>query len=267
VESHTATKEDRPRGTLENQVIAGLLEQMAGLPRAQESTPDPALLYRAASDRIWRLDRCVRSIFDAECVPGLDGIQTLGKGIAAAMAEILIIGRWAQLDRLRGATHPETVLQADPGMGPDLARRIQGKLHIDSFEAPEAAACDGRLAGMRVPGPDNAQAIRAAVARILNRIRPRTGPAFARAPVADPSVRELLAVDAEHLSKARRGEWPTIAPRRLNSTGEACLPVLYKHLDEGHYTAPHSHTARAHERGMTRDWVVISCYTDQQAER
>lgn len=68
---------------------------------------------------------------------------------------------------------------------------------------------------------------------------------------------ELLDVDREYRSKARRRKLPRIAPRRFNPTLEAWLPVLHTQRGERHYTALFSNTARAHELGMTHDWVVV----------
>jgi hypothetical protein len=48
-----------------------------------------------------------------------------------------------------------------------------------------------------------------------------------------------------------------IAPRRFNPSGEAWLPVLNTQRDARHYTALFSNTARAHQMGLTSDWVVL----------
>jgi DNA polymerase (family 10) len=50
---------------------------------------------------------------------------------------------------------------------------------------------------------------------------------------------------------------PTIAPRRFNPNREAWLPILHSNRGERHYTALFSNTARAHEMGKTRDWVIL----------
>ena len=40
---------------------------------------------------------------------------------------------------------------------------------------------------------------------------------------------------------------------------EAWLPILHTSREERHYIALFSNTARAHELGKTRDWVVLFC--------
>mgnify|MGYP001813896273 CR=1 FL=1 len=77
---------------------------------------------------------------------------------------------------------------------------------------------------------------------------------------------QLLAVDAEYRSKAEAGELPTIAPKRFNPEQTAWLPILHAQRDDWHFTALYSNTARAHELGRTRDWVVIYFYEDHHRE-
>ena len=77
----------------------------------------------------------------------------------------------------------------------------------------------------------------------------------------------LLDVDREYRERAQRGGLPTITPRRFNPRGESWLPVLHTARGKWHFTALFSNTARAHELGKTRDWVVMYFYDDRHAER
>ena len=123
------------------------------------------------------------------------------------------------------------------------------------------AAHDGRLEALRGIGPRRAAAIRASLATLLGRTRPRRdpdGPA--------PPVTTLLAVDAEYRRAAADGSLPTIAPRRFNPEHEAWLPILHTERDGWHFTALFSNTAKAHELGRTRDWVVIYFYDGDHRE-
>jgi DNA polymerase (family X) len=81
-----------------------------------------------------------------------------------------------------------------------------------------------------------------------------------------PPVGVLLDVDAEYRRKGAQGELALIRPRRFNPEGEAWLPVLHTERDAWHFTALYSNTARAHELGRTRDWVVVYYYDHDHHE-
>jgi putative hydrolase len=70
---------------------------------------------------------------------------------------------------------------------------------------------------------------------------------------------DLLDVDREYREKAAAGKLQRIAPRRFNPNGEEWLPILHTRRGDREYTALFSNTQRAHELGMTDDWVVIYC--------
>jgi hypothetical protein len=70
-------------------------------------------------------------------------------------------------------------------------------------------------------------------------------------------VATLLAVDADYRERSARGALRPIAPRRFNPERKAWLPILHTERDGWHFTALFSNTARAHELGRTRDWVVL----------
>jgi len=135
----------------ENQEIADELRQMAALLEAQGANPYRAAAYRKAADMIARLAQPLRETFDAKGVAGLDALPHIGKGVAAALAEILITGRWNQLERLRGTLEPMQLFQSVPGMGPQLAQRTHEALHIDTLEALEAAAHAARRLAFHRP--------------------------------------------------------------------------------------------------------------------
>jgi hypothetical protein len=109
-------------------------------------------------------------------------------------------------------------------------------------------------------GARRAAAVRAMLNERLGarHIRRRVDPA--------PSIGVLLGVDAAYRRRAVAGELRMIAPRRFNPKGEAWLPVM--HLDRGrwHFTALFSNTARAHQLGKSRDWVVLYFHTANSPE-
>jgi DNA polymerase (family 10) len=249
----------------ENQQIADKLRELAALLEAQGANPFRAGAYRKAADTIARLTRPVRETFDAEGVAGLDALPHIGKGIATAIAEILITGRWNQLERLRGTLDPVELYRSVPGIGPQFAQRVHEELHVDTLQALEAAAHDGRLESVAGVGARRAAAWRAALGTMLDRVRPRDRSA-SPAPASQPSVATLLAVDREYRQKAEAGSLPAIAPRRFNPDGKAWLAVLHTRGGDWHFTALYSNTAAAHKFKRTHDWVVVYFYDDKHVE-
>jgi hypothetical protein len=249
--------------TDENQQIAAQLREAADLLHAQGANPFRVSAYRKAADTVAQLDRPVRAIFDSGGQAGLQALPSIGSGIANAIAEMLITGRWTQLQRLRGAAEPEALFQSVPGIGPELARAIHETLHVDTLEALEAAAHDGRLEGVPGVGPRRAAAIRGALSGMLGRRLPRRLPAPA---ASSPAVATLLEIDREYREQAAAGKLPTIAPKRFNPKGEAWLPVYHVRRAGWHFTVLFSNTAKAHELGRTRDWVVIYFYDHDHVE-
>jgi len=153
---------------------------------------------------------------------------------------------------MRGEAEPEQVFRALPGVGPETARALHDHLHVDTLEALEIAAHDGRLETVPGIGPRKAAAIRAALASMLARRR-RRGPEDHE----EPPVAMLLETDDVYRRRAKAGDLRRIAPRRFNPEGEAWLPVLHVERQGWSLTALFSNTALAHQLGRTRDWVVI----------
>ena len=81
-----------------------------------------------------------------------------------------------------------------------------------------------------------------------------------------PSVELLLEIDDEYRRKAARDQLRKIAPKRFNPQGEAWLPLLKTKRRGWEFTALFSNTARAHELGRTRDWVVMYFYANHREE-
>jgi hypothetical protein len=243
-----------------NHAAAEILRQCADLLRVQRANPFRVNAYVRAAQTLDSLSTDVREILRASGVKGLTELPFIGAGLAAAIEEIARTGTLARLDRLRGAAEPEALLQTVPGIGPTLASAIHEELQIDSLEALEVAAHDGRLEALRGIGGRRAAAIRASLAALLGRARPQP------AGGASPSVATLLAIDARYRHEAAAGQLPTIAPRRFNPEGKAWLPILHADRDGWHFTALYSNTAKAHELRKTHDWVVIYFYDGDHRE-
>lgn len=252
----------------DNSAVAELLREMAALLEAQgEQNTFRIAAYRRAADTVAALPSSVHDTFERDGVAGLDALPAIGAGIAAAIAEIVQTGHWSRLERLRGAAGPEALFRTVPGVGPQLALRLHDELGVDTLEALEVAAHDGRLERLPQLGPRRAAAIRAALTQMLDRTRAlrRRHPPLAGDET--PSVTLLLDVDREYRAAAEAGRLPTIAPRRFNPEGKAWLPVLHTRRGDWAFTALFSNTARAHELERVHDWVVIYAEDRSHHER
>jgi len=238
------------------------LAQAADLLEQQGANPFRVSAYRHASETVSRLEQDIGELTNTGGSAGLIQLPNIGKGIASAIQEMVTTGNWAQLQRLRGTLDPVHLFQTVPGIGPKMAEQINEALHIDTLEALEAAAYDGRLENLRGMGSRRIAGIRNSLATLLGKARRRP-----RIEVSDgPDVEILIEVDREYRLKAEQGKLPLIAPRRFNPEGRAWLPVLHTHRDGWHFTLMYSNTARAHELKRTRDWVVVYFYDDHHQE-
>ncbi|MDH4050542.1 MAG: helix-hairpin-helix domain-containing protein [Rubrivivax sp.] len=252
----------------DNAAFADMLREMAGLLESQGDNAWRVAAYRKAADMIAALPRSMREVFQREGLAGLEALPTIGPGIAAAIGEIVQSGRWSRLDRLRGTADASTVFRTLPGVGPRLAQRLHDELEVDSLEALEAAAHDGRLERMPRVGARRAAAIRASLTQMLDRARAlRRARSAAPATGSEPAVEVLLDIDRAYRTGAASGKLPTIAPRRFNPQGRAWLPILHSRRGDWHFTALYSNTARAHELGRVHDWVVIYAEDPDHHER
>jgi DNA polymerase (family X) len=244
-----------------NERIAERLREAADLLDQQDANPFRTTAYRRAADTLVSLEEDIASRLARAGIEGLTELPGIGRSLAAAIAEMVHTGRWRQLERLRGEVDPQALFQAMPGVGPELARRIHLDLDVDTLEGLEVAAHDGRLETVPGIGPRRAAMLRAALASMLARTRP-----VRQSLRSEPDVALLLDVDREYRDKAGRGALATIAPRRFNPRGEAWLPVLHTERGPWRFTALFSNTARAHDLGRTRDWVMVYFHTDSEPE-
>jgi len=245
-----------------NAMVASALREAAQLLKAQNASPFRSLAYLKAATTIENLDKDIAEVA-AGGLDALVALKNIGVGIGAAILELVSTGRWTQLNRLRGGLEPEAVFRTIPGIGPKLAHLIHEHLDIDSLEALEAAAYDGRLASVPGLGQRRIAIIRNSLAEILS--RRGTGRGDHRS-ASLPPVEMLLDVDREYRNKAEAGTLRQIAPKRFNPQGKIWLPILHTERGPWHFTALYSNTSRAHRLGRTRDWVIIFFSTDHQPE-
>ena len=235
-----------------NQAVAAKLGEMADILKRQQADGYRISAYRRAARTIESLEEPIAKIAEKSGLAGLVELPGIGRSIGAAIIEIVMTGRWAQLDRLAGTLEPEQLFRTIPGIGPELAERIHDELHVETLEALELAAHDGRLEQVPGIGARRVAAISAVLAQRLGRGRIH---GLTRSP--PPPIKLLLDVDREYTGKAAAGELRKIAPKRFNPHAEAWLPVLHTRRRDWQFTVSFSNTQKAHELGKTNDWVVI----------
>jgi putative hydrolase len=255
---------DRPPAKTDgrtNALVADRLRELANLLEQQNAGRFRVAAYRRAADTVESLQDDPSDILKAEGIAGLIAIPDIGDSIARAIEELVSTGRWMQLERLRGEAEPFALFTSVPGIGPETARRIEETLNIDTLEALEIAAHDGRLESVPGIGPRKAAAIRASLAAMLARRRPLRSDDF-----EEPDVRLLLEVDRIYRRDAAAGRLRRIAPKRFNPNAEAWLPILHLEKDGWTFSVLFSNTALAHQLGRTDDWVVIYFHRNHGAE-
>ena len=266
-----------------------MLGRVADLLEAQDANPFRVRAYRRGAEAVRRLDQPVIALLagpgehgrvddhaprntnedvnenrgeDAGSIRGLPGI---GAGLGAAIREIGQTGRLRLLDRLEGEAAHGDLFTTVPGIGAELAHRIHDTLGIETLEDLESAAHDGRLEHVPGFGARRVQSVSAYLDAALSRSTRRRAAArqpdqlrfgFAE-PAAEPPVALLLGLDETYRRLAEADRLPRIAPRRLNPEGHAWLPVWHTERAGWSFSVLYSNTARAHELGKTRDWVVI----------
>jgi DNA polymerase (family 10) len=237
--------------------VAERLTEIAALLEQQGANPFRVRAYGAAADVLRSLKTPIAELLRSEGLPALTRLPGVGESLARTIEQLSTTGSVGLLERLRGGDDGERILTTVGGIGPKLAKRIHEQLAIETLEDFEIAAYDGRLEALPGMGVKRIRAIRESLAGRFRR-RPKVPESAPQAISQDqPSVEELLGVDEEYRVRAEAGRLPRIAPRRFNPTREAWLPVLHTARGPRHYTALYSNTARAHELGTVRDWVVI----------
>jgi hypothetical protein len=202
-------------------------------------------------------------VFARDGIAGLVALPKIGRGIAAAVAEMLTSGGWSQLDSVRGDAKPARLFMSIPGIGPELSRRLADDADLETLEELEIAL---QSDWPKIPGiaRRRKQAILAQLRERLGRIRAVGRPLSG--PDQRPPVKLLLDADVLFRERAAAGKLRKIAPRRFNPEGKALLPILHARRDDWRLTLTWSNTALAHQLGKTADWVVAHFHQDGHPE-
>jgi hypothetical protein len=249
---------------LTNKAIAAVMREIADHLQQRGESPYRVAAFRRAAATFAKCKQDVAAIFTQQGEAGLRELPGIGMSIARVAGSFLKLGRSRKLDRLRQADAGARLLGTLPGVGPQIARRVEQALGDSSLEEVFVAACDGRL--RRVPGLGKKRltAIRESLA---SRLQAGSSLPYSHPPYGhshdEPPVADLLSIDEEYRQKAAEGRLPMTAPKRFNPTGGAWLPVLRCKRNGREFVAHFANTARSHRLGRFREWVVITCETKE----
>lgn len=246
-----------------NNEIAANLRDIADLLEGQKANPFRVNAYLNAVKTIDSLTEPAEDLLKRKGFTALLDLPGIGEGIARSISEYIMTGRMSRLESLQTGHDPISLFEQIPSIGPKSAHRIIETLHIDSLEALEMAAHNGRLKAVPGFSTKKIALVQTWLGRILGYRKPHPEP---QQPIPEPPVGLLLKIDEQYRRKAQAGELPTIAPKRFNPNGEAWLPILHTAKQGWHFTALYSNTARAHQLDRVKDWVIISFQDDQHHE-
>lgn len=264
MERQGATPEQKYDSPPSNQELAEKLRTVASILTSQGANRFRAEAYEHAAQTLFDLKQPAWKIYFERGIAGLESLTGVGRTISRALQQMIRGGRWPLLERLQGTDIVEQAFASVPGIGPKLAKRIHEELGVETLAELQAAAWDGRLKRLGGFGEKRIRGVRESLAA-----RGRCEPSHQSAPsqplmhgaqvdlTSEVSVSEILDIDDEYRFKSARQQLPRVAPKRLNPTGEAWLPILHTERNGMHYTALFSNTAHAHSMGTTHDWVVI----------
>ncbi len=256
-------KTSKPGATMKNSEIIERLHEISDLLEEQGANVFRVDAYRRAAETVENLEQPVSEIVEKRGFEGLTELPSIGEGIARSIYEYVAMGHMSRLESLRAGHDPVAVFQQIPSIGVILANRIVDTLHIDTLEALEIAAHNGRLA--KIPGLSTSKVIniKSWLAQVLGGRRLRQQGSTV---VPEPTVGMILEIDRQYRERAEAGDLPKIAPRRFNPDGTEWLPIMHTARAKWHFTVLFSNSARAHQLGRTGDWVVIYFYDQDHHE-
>ena len=257
-----AAKKQSPPLDATNHAIADALLETADLLQRQGANPYRVRAYRQGAETVRRTRRPVAGILAETGQRGLLRLPGIGDSLAEAIHKIARSGRLPILERLRSVP-PGAIFTTVADIGPKLAARIRQDLGISTLTELEAAAWDGRLARVPGMGEKRVRAVRESLGGRFRNRRPELRPGVSLLLADQPAVEVLLDLDRQYRDLAGRDRLLRVAPRRFNPAGQAWLPILRAERGGRRYTILYSNTARAHELGAVRDWVVVYCHDKQ----
>jgi len=172
---------------VDNLTVAEALYEIADLLEFTGGDPFKVRAYRKAAEALGLTPEPVTDLVRKGRLTRVPGI---GKAIAAKVTEMVETGRIGFLEELRQAVPPGVLdLTRVPGLGARTAMLLYRRLGVDSLEALELAAREGRLRDLPGFGPRKESALLAAVAQV--RRRPDRLSIGAAGPIAEAVAAQL----------------------------------------------------------------------------
>ena len=200
-----------------NGAVAECFDEIADLLEGRCSTDFRIAAYRRGAAAL-RQQLCpIDRIFDDSGRQGLEEIPGLSQSLALSIEKFLQTGLMPTLELLRGNGLSPRFMRSPESPRPRRELHTRHSVNIQ------------RTTTLHEPSHDH----------------------------SEPSIGQLLSIDAEYRDKAASGKLVRIAPRQFNPTGAEWLPILHSRRDKWHYTAAFSNTAHAHQEELTHDWVII----------
>jgi DNA polymerase (family 10) len=152
---------------MNNKQIADVFATMADILAIQGESPHRILAYRRGAETVSLLGRSLKEVWQEGELEALPGI---GKILAAKIDELMRTGRLEALEKLQTQVPGGVVemLQV-PGVGPKRAAAFWKDLGIESIEALEEAAREGRLRTLPGVGAGTEEQILAGIAALRER--------------------------------------------------------------------------------------------------
>ena len=241
------------RGTAapRNDEIAGLFDEIADLLEIEGANPFRIRAYRQAARTLRGLERPAADLLaQGKDLTELSGI---GADLAGKIAEVVVTGHVAMLDRLHGELPAGLVeLLRVPGIGPKRAKLLHDKLGIASMAGLQRAAAAGKLEGLPGFGAKSIAAI--ATAAKTQTEKPRRLLLAAVQPEADALI--------EHLRGARgvgdcivagsyRRRRETVGDLDILATAKDSQPVIDRFV-------AYDRVAKVAAKGPTRATVILA---------
>jgi DNA polymerase (family 10) len=241
------------RDVMDNEGVAGVLEQVADLLEIDGASPFRVRAYRGAARTVGALASPVGSLPE-KGAGSLEELPGIGKDLAGKIRDIAATGELSLLHELKEKT-PESLLSLleIPGLGPKRAKAIYEGLGIDSIASLEKAAKEGRLRTLKGVGPKlEAQILEGIAARALRGKRIPISEADAEiAPILD-LLRKTKGVGALEVAGSYR--------RRRDTVGDVDILVTATDgaKEIGHVLATYSGVIKVLAEGDTKTSVVLT---------